>query len=70
MKRLLAVMALLILTACQVDEMDYAVKHSTCTPEQMVKVQDETLWCKANSDIRPFACYATAIMRNCKLVTR
>lgn len=46
---------------------DYIIapKVHTCTDEQMVKVESETLFCSNETGYFASYCYGTAIMRNC-----
>ena len=44
---------------------DNAPSTHVCTQEQMKKVQEETIFCKKETNYYGEVCYGTAIMRNC-----
>lgn len=61
-------LAAFIVAGCDVvPEFDWqaAPRTHTCTSEQMVKVERESAWCKANTGYYDTYCYGAAILRNC-----
>lgn len=62
----LAAAFLATLAGCDLEsDWQSAPRTHTCTPEQMVKVERETLWCKANTAYYDTYCYGSSIVRNC-----
>lgn len=52
-------------TKFQEPDWSNAPQTHTCTADQMVKVEKETVFCKGNTSYISTYCYGSAIMRNC-----
>jgi hypothetical protein len=63
--RTLVLLATLSLIGCESNDWELAPRAYSCTPEQMGRVQTETLWCTKNGGYIESYCYGAAIMRLC-----
>ncbi len=62
------VFLVLILSGCESASWTNAPKEYKCTAEQMIAVEEQTLFCNDNTTYVSGYCYGTAIIRNCNLL--